>query len=221
MSTTNKVHIYGPDFSTFVRSVMLICEELGVAYTTGFSANGKAIEFKSDDHFKLHPYGKLPILLHDELVLPETTSICRYLQDNFSDTKTHWTSAQLAAEHDAFCAIIALYIDKAIVRDYLLEFVFPKGENKQVRMDVVQSNRSALQRALEIIEVEINRGKLLGTDKFTIADALVMPMLQYLTTLPAEVNCLEGFNAIKNYVERSMQRASCKKVLKSDNKPIA
>ena len=135
MSTTNKVHIYGPDFSTFVRSVMLICEELGVTYTTGFSANGKAIEFKSDEHFKLHPYGKL--------------------------------------------------------------------------------------RALEIIEVEINRGELLGTDKFTIADALVMPMLQYLTTLPAEVNCLEGFNAIKNYVERSMQRASCKKVLKSDNKPIA
>lgn len=69
---TNSVHIYGPSFSNFVRTVMLVCEEKQISYTTGFEVNGSEIKYKSEQHFNLHPFGKFPVLLSDELILPET-----------------------------------------------------------------------------------------------------------------------------------------------------
>ena len=41
--TANPVHIYGPRFSNFVRSVMLVCEEKQLAYTVGFEVDGNNV----------------------------------------------------------------------------------------------------------------------------------------------------------------------------------
>ncbi len=38
-----QIHIYGPQFSTFVRSVQLCCEEKGVSYTVGTQVNGEQL----------------------------------------------------------------------------------------------------------------------------------------------------------------------------------
>ena len=64
--TTKQVHIYGPSFSNFVQTVMLACEENDINYTTGFEIDGKDIVFKSEQHFSLHPFGKLPVLLEGD-----------------------------------------------------------------------------------------------------------------------------------------------------------
>ncbi len=217
MNTENNNHadvqIFGPSFSNFVRSVMLICEEYDISYQVGLELDGQTIEFKSDEHLALHPYGKLPVLKHNALLLPETASICRYLLASFAPEYLNSLSTSQNAKIDAFSAIVSIYIDKAIVRDYLLEFAFPKGENGEVRMDAVKSAQPAVVEALRVLDKELQQGETLDGQQFSVADALVAPMLHYLSVMTKDFNLLQEFPALESYLSRLMARPSCKKVL--------
>lgn len=213
----NSVHIYGPTFSNFVRSVMLVCEVKEIAYTVGFEVNGVAINFKSEEHLNLHPYGKLPVLIDGELILPETASICRYLDAKFNENKNielQPSDAIEKARHDALCAIISIDIDKALLRDYLLEFAFPKGENGQIRLEQVTQMQPQVAKTLDVItKLLASHPSMLAGKKFTIADALLAPMLAYLSGLPVGFNILPDYPSVENYLAELMKKPACQKIL--------
>lgn len=102
---SKQVHIYGPNFSTFVRTVRLVCEEKSISYSTGLSVGGKDVPSKSDHHFKLHPSGKLPVLIHDGAVICETVAICRYLDQAFPGPDLQPASVLERAKHDQWCSL--------------------------------------------------------------------------------------------------------------------
>ncbi|NQZ27352.1 MAG: glutathione S-transferase family protein [Colwellia sp.] len=208
--TAETIHIYGPSFSNFVRTVMLVCEEKKLAYSVGFEVAGKEVAFKSEQHLGLHPFGKIPVLLDKGLVLPETASICRYLDAD----KTLQPNNSLAfARHDALCALISIDIDKILVREYLLEFAFPKGENNSVRFDVVKDVQPKVATTLALIEKMLDEENSLSSEQFTIADALLAPILHYISCLPAGFNLLADYPKVEQYLANLMTRPSCQKVL--------
>ncbi|WP_432470232.1 glutathione S-transferase family protein [Amphritea sp. HPY] len=209
-----QVHILGPQFSTFVRSVMLCCEEKGITYSYGFSLEGSTIEMKSKEHLALHPFGKIPVLLHGERKLYETATICRYLDAEFDGPVLQPEDSYDRALVDQWCAAISLYIDQAIVREYLLEFAFPKGENGSVRMDKVSAAQPYVKELLQMLEVKIGGAPFICGEQYSIADALVTPMLDYLANLPQGDELLEPNPLIADYVERMRKRESGLKVLR-------
>ena len=208
--TATKVHIYGPSFSNFVRTVMLVCEEKKLAYSVGFEVAGKEVSFKSEQHLSWHPFGKIPVLLDKGLVLPETASICRYLD---ADKALQPDNNLAVAKHDALCALISIDIDKVLVREYLLEFAFPKGENNSVRVDVVKDVQPKAATTLAIIEKMLDEENSLSSEQFTIADALLAPILHYISCLPAGFNLLTDFPKVEQYLADLMTRPSCQKIL--------
>ncbi len=211
----DNIHIYGPSFSNFVRTVMLVCEEKNITHNVGFEVAGKEVAFKGEQHLKWHPFGKIPVLIEakekeDELVLPETASICRYLD---ADNTLQPSNSFEHARHDALCALISIDIDKVLVREYLMEFAFPKGENKSVRFDVVDNLKAKVSATLAIIEKMLNEENSLSAEQFTIADALLVPMLHYLSGLPSGYNLLPDYPKVEQYLAKLMVRPSCQKVL--------
>lgn len=209
--TVNPVHIYGPRFSNFVRSVMLVCEEKQLAYTVGFEVDGSNVDFKGEQHLKWHPYGKIPVLLEGKLAIPETASICRYLDEDGQLQPQQ--NNQVHAQHDALCALISINIDKALVRDYLLEFAFPKGENNSIRFDVVKEAQPKAAATIAIIEKILQEETALTSKEFTIADALLAPMLHYISCLPAGFDLIADYPNVGQYLTNIMTRPSCQKVL--------
>ncbi len=208
-----QVHILGPQFSTFVRSVMLCCEEQGVSYSHGYTIDGREIESKGEEHLKLHPFGKLPVLIHGERKLYETAVICRYLDAEFDGPALQPVGTYARALVDQWSAVISLYIDQAIVRQYLLEFAFPKGENGKVRRDKVAEAQPFVIKMLQMLEAKLGSATFLCGDNYTIADALVSPMLDYLANLPHAAKLLEPYSGITGYIERMRKRESGLKVL--------
>ncbi len=163
----------------------------------------------------IHPFGKIPVLIENkpkqpELVLPETASICRYLD---SDKQLQPTSSIGYAHHDALCALILIDIDKVLVREYLLEFAFPKGENNNVRLEVVNDIKPKVVATLIIIEKMLNEENALSAEQFTLADALLAPMLHYISCLPAGFNLITNYPKVEQYLADLMTRPSCQKVL--------
>ncbi|PAJ74611.1 hypothetical protein CJF42_09205 [Pseudoalteromonas sp. NBT06-2] len=208
------VHIYGEKMSNFVRTVMIVCEYKSIPFTYGFSIKDKAVAFKSEQHMELHPYGKIPVLLDQDFYLAETSSICRYLDNNFAGPKVQFEQAKQAAYHDAFCAIASTYIDKAFIREFLLEFAFPKGENGTVRMDVVKAGIPNVHNALSVIEKElVSDNQVINGERLSIADALLVPMLHYINTVTRDFKLLEVHPEIEAYLVNLMRFDCCKKVL--------
>lgn len=213
--TTEAIHIYGPSFSNFVRTVMLVCEEKNIPYTVGFEVAGKDIPFKGEQHLQWHPFGKIPVLIEnkpqeDVFILPETSSICRYLD---TDKMLQPRNSLEYARQDGLCALISIDIDKVLVREYLLEFAFPKGENNSVRFDVVSKIQPKAAATLAVIENMLDEVNSLTADQFTIADALLAPILHYISCLPAGYNLIGDYPKIKQYLAKLMTRPSCQKVL--------
>jgi len=211
--TTQSVHIVGMQFSSFVRSVQLCCEEKGIAYTIGPEVNGQLMNPGSTELLTLHPFGKIPVLVHGDRHLIETPSICRYLDAAFAGPALQPKDLWLRAQVDQWSAMLALYIDHAIVRRYLLEFVFPKGEAGAIRQEVVDAAKPEMTRVLKLLDEQLAEGDYLVGDTFSIADAIAAPMLDYLSGLPAAEGFLVDLPRLVAYVARLRKRPSAGKVL--------
>jgi len=207
------VHIIGMQFSTFVRSVQLCCEEKGIPYTIGAEFDGKPIDLRSPDYSTLHPFGKFPVLVHGDRQLIETPSICRYLDAAFAGPALQPEDPWQRAQVDQWTAMLSLYIDQIIVRRYLLEFVFPKGEDGAVRQDAVAAAEPDVTRALTLLDDQLAKGSYLVGENFTIADAIAAPMLDYLSGMPAAKGLLADLSRLPDYVDRLRSRPSAASVL--------
>lgn len=208
-----QVHIFGPQFSTFVRSVQLCCEEKGISYTVGTHVDGERVEFHGPEHQALHPFGKVPVLLHGGRRLIETPTICRYLDDNFPGISLQGDDAWQRAQVDQWTSILALYVDDALIRRYLLEFVFPKGEGGSIRQDKVEVAQPQVEKMLGLLEAQLGDREYLVLDRFTLADAIAAPMLDYLFKHPPASALVAGAPRLAAYVERLRQRLASATVL--------
>lgn len=210
-----KVHIYSVAFSSFGRVAQLVCEEKQIPYSMGMAVNGEEVPFKGEQHHVWHPYGKIPVLLVDDKALCESTSIIRYLDAQFPGVKLTPQDPWLAAKLDERVQLLSNYINHALIRDYMLELIFPKGPDGTPRLDVMEANKPAAQRALSLVEAWLSEeaGYLFG-NTFSLADAMALPSLYYVTQLKAPFSLVDEDSAIYRYVQRMKEtHASCAKVL--------
>lgn len=209
------VHIYSVPFSSFGRVVQLVCEEKHIPYSMGTTVAGYEVPFKGEQHLAWHPYGKMPVLLSGDKVLCESSSIIRYLDNQFPGPKLQPQDPWLAAKLDERVQLLANYINHALIRDYMLELVFPKGPEGTPRLDVIEANKPAALDALTLIEKWLSEeeGYLFGCG-FSLADAMALPSLYYATLLKAPFCLLTDGSAISGYVQRMKEtHPSCAKVL--------
>lgn len=211
----HKPHILGPQFSTFVRSVQLCCEEKGIDYTLGTTYEGQTVNLADDSRYQFHPFGKVPVLIHHGHRLFETASICRYLDAAFSGADLQPESLIERADVDQWSNSLSLYTDRILVRDYLLEFAFPKGPDKQIRGEVVQAAEPAVMKMLELLDNQLGTKQFFRTESFTIADAILIPMLDYIEKLPHSARLFADLQYLPLYLKRIRERPSAKAVLVS------
>ena len=67
---------------------------------------------RSEEYLALNPQGKMPLLVSDEITLPESDTICRYLLDRYRDAAPSFVpgSAASRARSDLLCRIHDMYL---------------------------------------------------------------------------------------------------------------
>lgn len=193
------ITLYGPSFSSFLRTARLMSHHKGLSTTNTLAPFGEKAAVFSDDHAKLHPFKKMPVLIDGDLVLPESLAIAFYL-----DTKP---GPKLFPEDDILKAqvvsdgnMLALYFSKPVMGQLVLEFAMPKGENGEVRLDVAQQNLPAVQQLLTWLSEKIGERTFISAHQFTYCDAVVLPVLDYLTQLPAPFDIIHQFPVLTRYL---------------------
>jgi glutathione S-transferase len=98
------------------------------------------------------------------------------------------------------------------VRNYLLEFLFPKGEGGGVRKDVVNAAMPEVANTVSILEKQIAGNEYLIANQFTLADIMLMPVVHYLSVGPNNEELLSGNSSVRAYVKRLLTRPAAQKV---------
>jgi glutathione S-transferase len=176
-----RLHIFGPGFSSLVRSVRLCCLEKGLDATFGMTLNGHSIALRSDEHRVLHPFCQVPVLIHEDRRVFETLSICRYLDHAFPSGVSACLADTMLV--DQWASALVSTVDRYVVRGYLLKVAGPRPD-PTFGTEALRQARRSVNETLAILEEQLGKKAFLcGTD-FTVADALLAPMLDYLSRLP-------------------------------------
>lgn len=206
------VHIIGVQFSAFTRIVQFCCEEIGLAYSLGSEFNGQDFGIRTPALKTLNPFAKIPILIEQGKILYESQAICRYLDNQYNQSRLQPGDPWQRAQIDQWCGVIANYVDKNIVRNFLLEFRFPKGENGSVRKDVVAAAIPEIVNTVKILEDQLASQPFLLGNQLTLADIMLMPSLHYLSIAPHNQEILKADSPLRTYVKNILQRPSAKNV---------
>ena len=209
---SHSVQVIGVQFSSFTRAVQFCCEEIGVQYTLGTQLNGEDCGLRTPGLKTINPFGKVPVLIHEGRALFETQSICRYLDNTFNQSRLQPTDPWLRAQVDQWCAAITAYVDKNIIRSYLLEFLFPKGEGGSVRKDVVNAAMPEVANTVSILEAQLGDREFLIGNQFTLADVMLMPVVHYLSVGPNNHELVSINSPVRAYVKRLLARPAASKV---------
>jgi glutathione S-transferase len=105
-----KPEIIGSKRSTYVRAVCMVCEEKGIDYTL------TEVILGAPELGAIHPFGKMPVLRHGDLVLFESAAIAGYLDRSFGGPKLFPAEPRQAALTEQWVSFVNTLIDRTFIR---------------------------------------------------------------------------------------------------------
>lgn len=199
-------YLFGPAFSSLVRSVRLYGLERGLDLPCGLAPAGQPAAWRSEAHLALHPFGQVPVLLHGERRVFETLAICRYLDQYLLPA-----AALDDPEQDAWASALLTTVDTRLIRRYLLRVAGPRPD-PQLTIEEHEHAAAAVGATLAVLDRQLGDGEFFCSPNFSLADALLAPMLDYLERLP-EPRWLATWPRLAAYLARLRQRPSGQAIL--------
>ena len=155
------IEIHGFAQSTYVRTARMTCIEKGVAHTL------VPLDFRSDAHRALHPFGRMPIMRDGDLVLFETLAIAFYLDETRDGPALQPADPPGRARMLAWITAATDYVHGTLLRPYLA-------------VDSLSAEqRAAARENLEIVDLALSKGPFLLGAQLTLADLFLAPMVGF------------------------------------------
>ena len=197
------VIIHGPPPSSYLRSVQMGCVEKGVSFEL------RPVEFRSDAHLALHPFGKVPILEHGDVRLYETQAILRYLDGAFGEPTLVPREPAAAALMDQWVNVHNCYAYGHIVLDYAFQYIRPKGADGTPDRAGVEAALPALHHDLGLYDDALaSREWLAGS--FSIADLMVATAVTTAAMFPEGGQAIDRFANLRRWLTAMESRESSK-----------
>ncbi len=200
-------YLFGPAFSSLVRSVRLYSLERDLDLPCGLAPAGQPVAWRSEAHLALHPFGQVPVLLHGERRVFETLAICHYLDRHLLSTADTLDDP----EQDAWASALLTTVDTRLIRRYLLRVAGPRPDPQ---FTDAEHERAAAEvsATLAVLDCQLGGSAFLCGPDFCLADALLAPMLDYLERLP-EPRWLAAWPRLAAYLIRLRERPSGQAIL--------
>lgn len=201
------VKLYGAAWSVYVRIARLALEEKQVDYglveVDVFAETGVPQE-----HFKRHPFGRIPAFEHGDFHLYETGAIVRYIDDAFPGCKLQPTEPKARAKVNQIIGILDAYAYRTLVWDIYVERVVSAREG---RLANEQKIAAALPHAAvclsELTRLSDEQGFLVG-DSVTLADLYAAPVFACFMQAPEAASLMGGCEKLSDWWQRFARRDS-------------
>ena len=192
--------LYDYPESPFCQKTRIVLAEKDLSFEV-VPVDLKAGEQKRPEFLKLNPFGKVPVLIDDEMILYDSTIINEYLEDEYPHPPLLPPDSSARARVRTF----EDYADNAFIPVtgiIMNELRKPEGERDAEKL---AKARQQVRNMLAVIDGSLaGRSWLAGT--FSFADVAYAPRAVILPALGVELD--PGWKNVASWIQRLNQRAS-------------
>lgn len=196
--------------SAYLWTAMLAADEKGVDFDLAPLVLG------SEEHLRLHPFGKMPVLQHRDLFLYETLAITHYIDRAFEGPPLQPVDALRQAEMLRWVGIVNAYVFPVMNR-FMKERIVRPAWGFDPDQAFLASARDPLRTQMRLIGEAVGKHDYLVGDRLTLADCFLLPHLLFfgrtpegealLRKAPAVAAWLARMTARPTYADSSMRQA--------------
>jgi glutathione S-transferase len=174
--------LHGYHYSVYVRIACLVLAEKGV--------DCERVEVNPFDpdmpagYLALHPFGRVPTLVHDGFVLYETAAITRYIDRAFAGPALQPDQPGALARMDQIVGIVDSYGYWPMVRQVFSHRVFRPALGRPGDEAEVARGLVGAARVLGALERLVSPGTFLVGPAISLADLHLGAMIDYFTAAP-------------------------------------
>ena len=198
--------LHGYHYSVYRRIARLGLAEKGLSYEQ-VEVNPFALPI-SADYLALHPFGRVPTLVHDGFVLYETGAIARYVDRAFAGPALQPDQARALARMDQIIAIVDSYGYWPMVRQVFSHGVFRPATGQPIDTAEVERGLAGSAKVLDALEVLAAPEGFLVGPTISLADLHLGAMMAYLTAATAGADLLADRPRLAAWWTRVRQRPS-------------
>ena len=172
------VVLYGDPRSSYVRTARMGLAEKGVRYTL------QPVAPHSPDIAALSPFGRIPAFRDGRVALFETSAILRYVDEAFAGPSLVPGTVRDRAQCEQWVSAINAYLDGAMIRRYVLQYLFPKGPGGQPDRTVIDAAVHDMTAQMALLERAYAGRDFLAGKALSMADLFLAPILFYVEQFP-------------------------------------
>ena len=200
--TTPAPTILGDYRSSYMRSARMAFEEKGIAYAV------QPARPQSPEILALNPFGKMPTYRCGDLTLYETSAILRHLDETLPGPALMPAAPAERARAEQWISVLNCYGYPAMVRDHVLQYVFPRGPDGQPDRARIEAAAPEIRKVLGSLDRAIGPRDHLVGDSITLPDILLAPMIVSLTAMPDGKDIVASFPNVRRAAEKLARRPS-------------
>jgi len=189
-----------------VRIARLALAEKGVAYER-VEVNPFAPDVPSA-YLAMHPFRRVPVLVHGDFVLYETGAITRYVDETFPGARLQPEAPRERARMTQIISIVDAYAYWPMVRQVFSHAVFRPRVGEPVDPAEIGRGLEGSARALGALEALAAAGAFLVGGQLSLADLHLAPMLAYFVTAPEGRQLLPEYPKLSGWWQAMQQRQS-------------
>ncbi len=188
----------------FGQKVRLVLAEKEISYEL-VSVDLRKSEQKRPEFLRMNPFGKVPVLVDDEVVVYDSTVINEYLEDEYPFPRLlpEDSSDRARARSLEDYADIAFILPVGVMMNEVRK---PEAERDQERM---RRSREEIERALVHLNGQLGERPYLAGD-FSVADAAFAPRLMVLRAVGIEIK--PQWEPLRRWIDRLAERPSVQKL---------
>ena len=173
------VVLLGDVRSTYTRTARMALAEKGVAYTM------HTCRAHTPDILAVHPFGKIPGLRDGDIAIWETEAIVNYIDECFGDAPTLRPGSIIERTRCLqWISSINNYCYDTMVRRFVLQFIFPKGEGGKPDIAVIDKALAEMPAQLKALDTAYGTRDFLAGSSLSSADLFLAPILAYVKMMP-------------------------------------
>lgn len=171
------VELYGYQYSVYSWIARLALEEKGASYHW-IEINPFAPDVP-ESYLALHPFKRVPALVHDTFQVYETGAITRYVDEAFPGPRLQPTGPRHRARCSQFLSIIDSYVYWPLVRQVFSHRVFRPRLGRASDATEIQKGLDAAPEVLAALERLVADTEYLCGTELSLADIHLAPMIGY------------------------------------------
>jgi glutathione S-transferase len=199
--------IYGPAFSTYVRTARLALEEKPASYELVDVAMMKGAH-KQPEHLARNPFGKVPAFSHDGFDLYETDAVVRYIDQAIPGQDLQPLEAKPRARMNQIIGILESFAYTSMISKIVIHRLIRPMLGEQPDEAVIKDGMPTAELCLKEFERLMGNGKFLVGDKLSLADLFVIPVYHYLALTPEGQELLKPRGKIRAWWDHVKARNS-------------